>query len=87
MYLFLGKCDTLPVIIASYLNMQQVECLVEMLKRFKRAIGWTITEIIGIPPGIFSHEIQLMHDRKPIIGHKRRLNTPMQEVVKKETIK
>ena len=51
-YIFLGRDDTLLVIIASYLNVQQVECLVEVLKRFKRAIGWTIANIIGIPPGI-----------------------------------
>ena len=86
-YVFLGKCDTLLVIIASNLNMQQVECLVEVLKRFKRAIGWTITDIIGIPPDICSHKIQLMPDHKPSVEHQRRLNPPMQEVVKKEIIK
>ena len=52
-YVFLGKGDTLPVIIASDLNVQQVECLVEVFKMFKRAIGWTITDIIGIPPSIY----------------------------------
>ena len=54
---FLGKGDTLPVIIALDLNIQQVECLVEVLKRFKRAIGWTIADIIGIPPSICSQKI------------------------------
>ncbi|XP_049391485.1 uncharacterized protein LOC125855851 [Solanum stenotomum] len=34
-YVFLGKDDTLPVIIAAYLNGRQVECLVSVLKRFK----------------------------------------------------
>ena len=33
--IFIGKGDILPVIIASDLNMQQVECLVKVLKRFK----------------------------------------------------
>ena len=51
-YVFLGKGDTLPVIIASDLNVHQVESLVEVLKRSKRAIGWTIADIIGIPSGI-----------------------------------
>ena len=69
------------------MNEQQVESLVKVLKRFKRAIGWTIVDIIGIPPGIFSHKIQLMPDHKPSIEHQRRLNPPMQEVVKKEIIK
>ena len=38
-YEFLGNGDTLPVIIASDLNEQQVESLVKVLKRLKRAIG------------------------------------------------
>ena len=56
-YEFLGNGDTLPVIIASNLNEQHVESLVKVLKRFKRAIGWTITDIIGIPPSISCHKI------------------------------
>ena len=86
-YEFLGNGDTLPVIIASELNEQQLRCLVKVLKRFKRAIGWTKANIIGIPPCIFSHKIQLMTDHKPSIEHQRRLNLPMQEVMKKKIIK
>uniref|UniRef100_M1DEH6 Integrase core domain containing protein n=1 Tax=Solanum tuberosum TaxID=4113 RepID=M1DEH6_SOLTU len=86
-YLFVGKDNTLPIIIVADLNVRRVECLVTVLKRFKRASGWTIADIIGIPPGIFSHKIQLMTDHKPSIEHQRRLNPPMQEVVKKEIIK
>ena len=86
-YEFLGNGDTLPVNIASDLNEQQVGSLVKVVKRFKRDIGWTIADIIGIPPCIFSHKIQLMPNHKPSIEHQRRLNQPMQEVVKKEIIK
>ena len=71
-YEFLGNRDTVPVIIASHLNEKQVESLVKVLKRFKRAIGWTIADIIGIPPGICSHKIQLMPDHKPSVEHQRR---------------
>ena len=67
--------------------MHQVKSLVEVLKRFKRAIWWTIADNIGIPPGICSHKIQLMPDHKPSIKHQRHLNPPMQEVVNKEIIK
>ena len=73
-YVFLGRDDPFPVIIGSDLNLQQVECLVEVLKRFKRSIGWTIAYIIEIPLCICSHKIQLMPDHKPSIEHKRRLN-------------
>ena len=76
-YEFLGNGDTLPVIIASDLDEQQVQSLVKVLKKFKRAIGWTIADIIGIPPGICSHKIQLMPDHKPSIEHQRCLNPPM----------
>ena len=71
-YEFLGNGDTLPVIIASDLDEQQVQSLVKVLKRFKRAIGWTIADIIGIHPGICFHKIQLMPDHKPSIEHQRR---------------
>ena len=86
-YVYLGSDDTMNVIIAPDLNMKHVECVVEVLKRFKRAIGWTIRDFIGIPPGIFSHQIQLMPGHKPSIQHKIHFNPLMQELVKKEIIK
>ncbi|KAH0682220.1 hypothetical protein KY289_019972 [Solanum tuberosum] len=76
-YVFLGRDGTLPVIIAADLREVQVEALVFVLKRFKMAIGWTIADIIGIPPDICSHKIQLMSDHKPSI---KRLNLLMQEI-------
>ena len=85
-YVFFGRGGILPVIITSDFNVHQVESLVKVLKRFKRAIGWTFVDIIGIPPEICSHKIQLMPDHKPIIEHQRLLNQPMQ-VVKKEIMK
>ena len=49
-YVFLGRHDTLSIIIESDLIMSQVECLVEMLKRLKRAIGCNIADISGSHP-------------------------------------
>ena len=34
-YVFFGKCETLPGIITSDFNVEKVECLVLVLKRFK----------------------------------------------------
>ena len=59
MYVLLGKYDNLPIIIVVDINGRQVKCLVSMLKRFTQAIGWTIADIIGIPPSICSQNIQL----------------------------
>lgn len=55
--------------VASYLNVEKVEALISVFKIFKRAIGWTIADIIVIPPGSSSHKIQLMLDHKPSIEH------------------
>ena len=54
MYVFLDRDYTLPVIIAYDFNFQQIECFVKVLKMFKRAIGWTIVDIIWIR-SIFVH--------------------------------
>nr|XP_009763451.1 PREDICTED: uncharacterized protein LOC104215362 [Nicotiana sylvestris] len=51
-YKFLGSNDTLPVIVSSLLNDVQVNQLLEVLKEHRQAIGWTIADICGIPPGI-----------------------------------
>ena len=83
----MAKGYVLPVIIALDLNVHQVESFLKVLKRFKRDIGLTIEDIIGIPPGICSHKIKLIPNHKLSIKHERCLNPHMQEVVKKEIIK
>ncbi|KAF3674437.1 hypothetical protein FXO37_06399 [Capsicum annuum] len=86
-YVFLGSENTLPFIIMDALGEQQVEALISVLKRYKRSIGWIIADIIGIPPGICIHKIQLKEDCIPTIKNQCHLNPPMQEVVIKEIIK
>ncbi|PHT29331.1 hypothetical protein CQW23_31071 [Capsicum baccatum] len=86
-YAFLGSGSTLSVIVAADLGEQQVAALISILRKYIRAIGWTIADIIGIPRGICTHKIQLEENCTPTIEHQRRLNPPIQEVVKKEIIK
>ncbi|GKB46319.1 reverse transcriptase domain-containing protein [Tanacetum coccineum] len=45
------------------------------------------TDIPGICPSFYKHNIQLLDDKKPVIQKQRRLNPNMQEVVKKEIVK
>ena len=42
-YVYLGKNNTLPIIISSFLNTDQEKSLVDVLGRYKKAIGWTMT--------------------------------------------
>ncbi|PIN20438.1 DNA-directed DNA polymerase [Handroanthus impetiginosus] len=86
-YVYLGKSDTLPVIISSSLSDLQVEKLLRVLRNHKGAIGWTIADIKGISPSFCMHKILLEDDQKPSVESQRRLNPIMKEVVKKEIIK
>ncbi|KAM5578092.1 hypothetical protein ABKV19_008424, partial [Rosa sericea] len=79
--------ETLPVIISSSLTSTQEDRLVEMLKKHKTAIGWTLADIRGISPTTCVHRILLEEGAKPTREAQRRLNPPMMEVVKKEVIK
>ncbi|CAN6707338.1 unnamed protein product [Malus baccata var. baccata] len=86
-YVFLGKDDTLPVIISSSLTAQEESKLVRVLKEYKTAIGWTLADIKGISPTTCMHRILLEEGSKTSREAERRLNPLMMEVVKKEIIK
>lgn len=49
-YAFLGENKTLPVVISSSLDSCQEEKLLDVLRTFKEAIGWTIADIKGNKP-------------------------------------
>ncbi|PHT28408.1 Zinc finger A20 and AN1 domain-containing stress-associated protein 8 [Capsicum baccatum] len=70
-YAFLGSGNTLPVSMADDLREQHVEALISALKRYKRAMGWTIDDIIGIPPGICMHKGHLEEDCMPTKWHQK----------------
>jgi hypothetical protein len=61
--------------------------LLEILRKYKKAIGWTLDDIKGISPTLCMHKILLEDDTKPTREAQRRLNPIMQEVVKKEVLK
>jgi hypothetical protein len=86
-YVFLGDEGTLPVIISSKLNAPQEVKLVQVLKEYKTAIGWTIADIKGISPSTCMHRILLEEGAKASRQPQRRLNPPMMDVVKKDILK
>ncbi|KAI4313029.1 hypothetical protein MLD38_037808 [Melastoma candidum] len=86
-YSYLGKNNTLPVIISSSLTNEQEEMLLRVLREHQTAIGWTIADIKGISPAICMHKIVLDSEKKASVEHQRRLNPHMKEVVRKEVIK
>jgi hypothetical protein len=86
-YAFLGANDTLPVIIASDLQKDQEDNMLEVLKEHKEAIGWTVADLKGIDPSICMHRIHLEEGARPSREAQRRLNPNMKEVVMKEVVK
>lgn len=86
-YAYLEEEIKLPVAIATDLNDDQKEQLLEVLRRHKKAIAWKISDIRGISPTVCMHIILLEDKAKNSIQCQRRLNPIMKEVVKKEIIK
>ena len=77
---------TLPVIISALLTEEQESQLLEVLKKFKKAIGLTLVDIKGISPSFCMHKIRLEDNEKCSIEAQRSLNPVMKEVVKKESL-
>ena len=61
--------------------------LLEILRKYKEAIAWSIEDMKGISPFICMHKIILNDNAKTSIEHQRRLNPMMKEVVRKEVLK
>ncbi|KAL6311977.1 hypothetical protein AAG906_026400 [Vitis piasezkii] len=49
-YTYLEENNQCPVVISSSLTSHQENCLMEVLKRCKKAIGWQISDLKGISP-------------------------------------
>ena len=61
--------------------------LLEILRKYKEAIAWSIEDLKGISPSICMHKLLLNDNAKTYIEHQRRLNPVMKEVVRKEVLK
>ena len=85
--MFILVKTTLPVIISSTLNAGQEQSLVDLLGRYRRAIGWTMADTKGISPSICMHKILLEDCYSNSVEYQRRLNPIIKEVVKNEIIK
>lgn len=57
------------VMIVADLIETEVESLLLLLQRFKRAIGWSIADTVGIPPGLCTHNIQIEPNYIPSIEY------------------
>ncbi|BFG16003.1 hypothetical protein CerSpe_022770 [Prunus speciosa] len=86
-YAYLGKNQTLLVIVAANLSLVEQEKLLRVLREHKTALGWTIADIKGISPSKCMHRILLEDNAKPNRDVQRRLNPHMKEVVRADVLK
>ena len=86
-YEFLEPEKRKPVIISATLIEVEELKLLEILRKYKEAIAWSIEDLKGISPSICMHKILLNDNAKNSIEHQRRLNPVMKEVVRKEVLK
>ena len=86
-YEFLEPEKRKSVIISTALTESEEQKLLEILRKYKEAIAWSIEDLKGISPSICMHKILLNDNEKNSIEHQRRLNPVMEEVVRKDVMK
>ena len=86
-YEFLEPEKRKLVIISAALTKAEEQKLLEILRKYKEAIAWSIEDLKGISPSICMHKILLNDNAKTPVEHQRRLNPVMKEVVRKEVLK
>ena len=86
-YAFLEVGKSKLVIISVDLTKRKEHKLLEILRKYKGVIAWSIDDLKGISHSICMHKILLEENTKTSIEHQRRLNPVMKEVVRKEVLK
>ncbi|RDX94420.1 Retrovirus-related Pol polyprotein from transposon 17.6, partial [Mucuna pruriens] len=83
-YAYLDDHQHFPIIIANHLHREQEEKLLNVLRKCKKEIEWTLSNLPGIKPSICMHKILLEEEAQSIRQQQRRLNPTILDVVKKE---
>ena len=68
-YAFLGVKRSKPVIIATDLTEDKEQKLIEILKKYKEAIAWSVEELKEINSSICKHKILLKENAKTSVEH------------------
>jgi hypothetical protein len=75
------------LLFSSKLSGKEEERLLEILRKHRGAIGYTLDDLKGISPTICQHAINMEPNAKPVVEHQRRLIPKMKEVVRNEVLK
>nr|GEX55843.1 reverse transcriptase domain-containing protein [Tanacetum cinerariifolium] len=86
-YAFLEGNNKLPVIIAKELGDEDKSVVIKVLKSYKRAIAWKLSDIHGINPEFCTHKILMEEYYKSAVHHQIRVNPKIHDIIKKEVEK
>ena len=86
-YVFLGEENTSSVIISSFLDENQKNKLLSILREHKEISGWTIVDVKGISPIDCMHYIHFDTKAKPNQEMQRRLNPNLKEIIRTKVLK
>jgi hypothetical protein len=86
-YEFLGPDKTYPVIVSDKLSPEENEKLLNLLKKHRKVIGYSINDLKGVSPAFCTHRIPTEGQCKPVVDRQRRPTHAMRELVKKEVIR
>jgi hypothetical protein len=73
--------------VSDELSPEENEKLLNLLKKHRKVIGYSINDLKGVSPAFCTHRIPMKDQCKPVVDHQRMLTHAMREVVKKEVIK
>jgi hypothetical protein len=86
-YAFLDDDPESHVIISDKLTQEQTLHLMAILERHHSAFGYSLQDLKGISPALYTHRIPTDPSISPTREPQHRLNNAMREVVKKEVLK
>lgn len=86
-YAFLGPKVPLLIIISSHLSSRPENSIIEVLRKHKSVIGWTLDDIKRIYPDVCEHKIFIEENAKPSREPQCKLNPHMVEILEKEMLK
>ena len=81
------KNSSYPIIENASLSLAELTLLLSKLRKYRKALCYSLDDIVGIFPDICMHRIHLEDECKSSIEHQRRLNPNLKDVVKKEIMK
>jgi hypothetical protein len=76
-YELLGPDKTYTVIVSDELSPEEDEKLLNLSKKHRKVIGYSINDLKGLSPAFCTHRIPMEDQCKPIVDHQRRLTHAM----------